>query len=375
MTLKLSLCRAGLVWFFLAAGAPRPSAGQDSLAAATQARLPASNIPWQKYVKEITRLYELAGSGPIWFQEARISTAATQAVQGLFRAPEHGLRPQDYDAELLDGLARLSESGALSTPERERFDALLSVDLIRYLDDLQFGRLHPPSLDRTGADRGIDLALAIHSAIAADSIPGLIAAASPQLAQYRNLQLLLRRYRELAADTGLRPVRQTSSVKPGEPYADLWSLRRLLVALGDLEPVWAADLSGAYTSHDASAIRRFQIRHALPATGILDSATVAAVNVPFGWRVRQIELALERLRWLPTIGRQRFLVVNVPAFQLFAFDSVGGTGSSRDQHAGDRGERPGYPHAGAVRATAVSSSSGRTGPCLRVSSPRKSCLS
>jgi murein L,D-transpeptidase YcbB/YkuD len=131
----------------------------------------------------------------------------------------------------------------------------------------------------------------------------------------------------LAVKADLRPVRQTAPVAPGKVYPDLWSLRRWLVAMGDLEPAWAADLSGVYTLHDAAAVRRFQIRHALRATGLLDSATVAAVNVPFGWRVRQIELALERLRWLPPIGRQRFLVVNVPAFQLFAFDSVGGTGS------------------------------------------------
>jgi murein L,D-transpeptidase YcbB/YkuD len=43
-------------------------------------------------------------------------------------------------------------------------------------------------------------------------------------------------------------------------------------------------------------------------------------------RVRQIELALERLRWLPPLGQQRVLVVNIPAFELFAFDSIGGEG-------------------------------------------------
>jgi murein L,D-transpeptidase YcbB/YkuD len=325
--LTMNLSRTGLVWLMLAVGGSKPAAGQDSLTPATQAWLPVSQIPWDKYVRDITRLYQLAGGGPIWFQGRRISAAGTQAVQGLLQAQEHGLRPQEYDAKMLDSLAQRSGLGSLSTLEQERFDALLSVDLIRYLDDLQFGRLHPPLLDRSGADQGIDLAEAIHSAIAADSMPRLIAAAAPQLAQYRNLQRLLLRYRELAVDTDLRPIRQTAPVTPGKVYPDLWSLRRLLVAMGDLEPAWATDLSGVYTRHDAAAVRRFQIRHALRATGLLDSATVAAVNVPFGWRVRQIELALERLRWLPPIGHQRFLVVNVPAFQLFAFDSVGGTGS------------------------------------------------
>jgi len=44
-------------------------------------------------------------------------------------------------------------------------------------------------------------------------------------------------------------------------------------------------------------------------------------------RVRQIELALERLRWLPPLGKSPFIAVNIPAFQLFAFDSAGGTGA------------------------------------------------
>jgi murein L,D-transpeptidase YcbB/YkuD len=44
-------------------------------------------------------------------------------------------------------------------------------------------------------------------------------------------------------------------------------------------------------------------------------------------RVRQIELALERLRWLPPLGRQPFVVVNIPGFRLFGFDSAGGTGA------------------------------------------------
>jgi murein L,D-transpeptidase YcbB/YkuD len=74
-------------------------------------------------------------------------------------------------------------------------------------------------------------------------------------------------------------------------------------------------------------VRRFQVRHALEPDGVLGLATLAALNVPLATRVEQIELALERLRVLPPLGRQRFVVVNIPAFQLFAFDSVGGSGA------------------------------------------------
>jgi L,D-transpeptidase YcbB len=46
------------------------------------------------------------------------------------------------------------------------------------------------------------------------------------------------------------------------------------------------------------------------------------LRVPLATRVRQIELALERLRWLPHLGHERFLAVNIPMFRLWAWDSI-----------------------------------------------------
>jgi murein L,D-transpeptidase YcbB/YkuD len=44
---------------------------------------------------------------------------------------------------------------------------------------------------------------------------------------------------------------------------------------------------------------------------------------PSSSHARQIELAMERLRWLPDLSGSRLLVVNIPMFRLWAFD--GGT--------------------------------------------------
>jgi murein L,D-transpeptidase YcbB/YkuD len=38
--------------------------------------------------------------------------------------------------------------------------------------------------------------------------------------------------------------------------------------------------------------------------------------------VRQIELALERLRWLPHLGDQRLIALNIPMFRLWAWDTI-----------------------------------------------------
>jgi murein L,D-transpeptidase YcbB/YkuD len=44
------------------------------------------------------------------------------------------------------------------------------------------------------------------------------------------------------------------------------------------------------------------------------------MNVPAGERIRQIELNLERWRWLPADLGRRFVLVNVPSFRLTAYD-------------------------------------------------------
>jgi murein L,D-transpeptidase YcbB/YkuD len=82
-----------------------------------------------------------------------------------------------------------------------------------------------------------------------------------------------------------------------------------------------------YEGAVVEAVRRFQRRHGLDPDGIIGSATRAALDVPPAERVRQIELALERIRWLPPLRAEPFIVVNIPAFRLFAFDSAGGEGA------------------------------------------------
>ena len=52
--------------------------------------------------------------------------------------------------------------------------------------------------------------------------------------------------------------------------------------------------------------------------GALGAATYAALTTPMARRVRQIELTMERWRWLPKLDTPP-IIVSIPQFQLFAF--------------------------------------------------------
>ncbi|MCE2845624.1 MAG: L,D-transpeptidase family protein [Sphingobacteriales bacterium] len=66
-------------------------------------------------------------------------------------------------------------------------------------------------------------------------------------------------------------------------------------------------------------IQRFRVRHAMPSDGELDSACISELNrSPIELRL-QLLVNLERCRWLQAAKAERFLVVNVPDFKLYAF--------------------------------------------------------
>ena len=304
-------------------------AAQDTTTAAPGAIVSAARIGWSRwpdfgaYVDVLSRLY--AADGPVWLADTALSPAGRAAIGELMAASAHGLDPRDYDAFILDSLARVNDRTPLAGTERVQFDVLLSLGLVRLLDDLQRGRLHPRPLGRVPVPRP-DLASSVADAIRGDSVPRLVAASAPQLGQYRKLQRMLERYRRLAADSTLGPIRFGATVRPGHPFAGIAALAHRLAAVGDLTPEAApAEADSVYEGLLVTAVRRFQQRHGLDRDGVIGPATMAALNTPFSHRVREIELALERLRWLPPIGREPFIVVNIPQFELVAFDSTSET--------------------------------------------------
>src|SRR6185436_15760350 len=69
-----------------------------------------------------------------------------------------------------------------------------------------------------------------------------------------------------------------------------------------------------------AAVARFQKRYGLEVTGKVDEDTLAEMDVPAAARVRQIELNLERWRWMPSDLGERYIRVNIPEFKMALID-------------------------------------------------------
>jgi murein L,D-transpeptidase YcbB/YkuD len=197
--------------------------------------------------------------------------------------------------------------------------------MLRYLKDLHLGRIEPRSIGfklSVPAERHDFVAL-LSGALSGDRLAATAAELRPQLGQYDALQAALVRYRALAAAMDLEPdLPRTAAARPGDDYPAIDALSRRLASFGDLMDAVPAGTSQRYDSAMVEGVKRFQVRHGLEPDGILGDGTQAALRVPVSWRVRQIELGLERLRWLPDLRDQRLLAINIPMFRLWAWDSA-----------------------------------------------------
>ncbi|MFO1402385.1 MAG: L,D-transpeptidase family protein [Steroidobacteraceae bacterium] len=270
-----------------------------------------------------------------WLTGSRPTTQALQFIEVLAAARDQGLDPADYDVVALarDGAVLADDEGG-DAGKVAGFDRRLTAAALRYALHLHAGRIGarsagfdlrigPPPLDTTHWLEAL--------AVAAD-VRAAAAEAEPAFLHYRLLREALARYRALAAagvDAPLPPLPRRS-LRAGDAYAGAAGLRRRLITLGDLPP--GGGHAGGNAGGDAASaavldatllagLARFQARHGLEPDGTLGRATLAALNVPLAQRVRQIELTLERWRWLPPF-QARQVIVNIPQFRLFALEAA-----------------------------------------------------
>jgi L,D-transpeptidase YcbB len=283
--------------------------------------------------KDVRRLYETSGYQPVWLVNGRARREIGVLRDAIRRAAEDGLDPAEYDVgaaqtlEAARGRGLFKKEGA-PEPLMDA-DVRLSYTFLKFAMHLERGRVPPGQVDKHwfGSQRDEDLVQALKVSLGSGNLGETLERLKSQHPQYAALKKVLARYRQAAANGGWRAVPAGLTSRPGRPDPPVALLRAHLVATGDLAPSAPAE-SGASAGSAApvfdaatqEALKRFERRHGLPADGRLDRAVLAALNVPVEQRIRQIELNLERWRWLPEALGERYVVVNIPTYHLTAVD-------------------------------------------------------
>lgn len=283
--------------------------------------LPLRHPDFAAYRPALDALYGANGYAPQWLGP---NAPWRPAIAELGTATAHGLDSEDYDADWLRGEFDAIARGDRSGERGPRADVGLTLSLFRLLSDLHRGRVSP---ERAGfsferEEKPIDLPALVRNALATGDVHAAAVAAEPGFPLYKRLEEALARYRSFAADP-LPPVPslpdKVRKVEPGGTYEGTAAIAERLRRVGDLPANAAIPEGNLYGGALVDAVRAFQDRHGLKSDGVLGRDTLAALGVPFANRVRQIELTLERLRWLPEIPPGPLIAVNIPSFRLWAF--------------------------------------------------------
>ncbi|WP_024519015.1 L,D-transpeptidase family protein [Bradyrhizobium sp. Tv2a-2] len=269
----------------------------------------------------VEKFYAARDYAPVWTQAGGLTDTAKGVIARLKDAASDGLTPSDYP---VPDFAGATTPDALAEAELKLTDSMLT-----YARQAQSGRVHwsQVSGDISYPEHPTDPAEVLsHITTAKDGSTASIALDSynPPQKLYQELKAKLAELRgqgpgqaiEIADGPVLRyaPARNK---KQADVLMEDPRVPQLRAKLG----VENAD-DTHYDAKVADAVRKFQESVELRETGVLDAATVRALNSPK--RDKQIDVVIanmERWRWLPrelgapSIG-DAYVILNIPDYTL-----------------------------------------------------------
>ncbi|HYV20570.1 MAG TPA: L,D-transpeptidase family protein [Verrucomicrobiae bacterium] len=313
----------------------QPHASPDEIRAVLERQLRTAPVPDQGANRPsnpafptratLVDFYARRGQRLAWSSETgSLLPEADTLVEALENAGRDGLDPEGYAVDAIERLhsaLKKDPGGDDAVARRADLDLLLTTAFFRYASDLSTGRVHPNEVrpEWLTEPPELDLAAALEKALSAHDLDHLLATLPPPHPGYARLRDALAALRKTAKEGDWPTVPAGPALKKGSRGARVADLRRRLGVRAGLVEAATSGKKSASSIFDArldEAVRDFQERHGLEPDGLVGKSTIAALNVPIAERIRQVELNLERWRWMPRRLGDPHVEVNVPGFEL-----------------------------------------------------------
>jgi murein L,D-transpeptidase YcbB/YkuD len=272
----------------------------------------------------VARFYHTVGHSPVWVDahgwrpegEALLAAIGDPANVGL--GSDKYLLPSLRKA--YTDLVAFSDTFQVNDLKQcIQLDVALTDTVLRYAQHLSQGRVMPESLSpqwlaqRRVATRDIPAELA--QALKADRLEAYFESLHPKGKAYRRLRKALQQYERIRRSGGWPSIAPGPTLQTGDAGFRVEALRHRLHMTDDEPTEGPADQAG-YDQYVEAAVERFQRRHGLQADGLVGKRTLTELNIPVEKRITQLQINMERWRWFPDSLGDRYLMVNIPAFEL-----------------------------------------------------------
>jgi L,D-transpeptidase YcbB len=249
---------------------------------------------------------------PLWVRDNGPKAKARDVLDVFRNAGKLGLNPNNYRITQIDRMMSVKAPRELA-----ELELLLSRAFIDFGRDINRGVVLPNEASRENAITAKELGALtlIDGAENADYIADYVRTLEPQSPEYQRIKGALATYRDIAAKGGFPVIPKGPALKPGKSDKRVPLIRKYLLLTGDL-PAGAKQESDLYDADLVAAVKWFQHRHGLTDDGILAATTFEAMAVPVASRIRQIEINLERRRWMDDDLGSYYILVNVADQEL-----------------------------------------------------------
>jgi L,D-transpeptidase YcbB len=276
----------------------------------------------QVYSAELVEnFYKSRDYHPAWSEDGRL-TQADELITAAEGAYKDGLMPSYYHLPRIKAL--ITQTGNFRAPDPELLadlDILLTDAFLTLGCHLSGGCVDPVTIKAEWyAKRGnADVEAVLEEAIKRKQVREGLNRMRPEDTAYQKLRQGLARYREESLKSDWPRVSGETPLKPNSRSGRVLELRKRLAASGDLKEEGGG---GEFFDDELKeAVKYFQKRHGIKDDGIVGRSTLDALNVPLKQRIRQMELNMERLRWILGKGEERAIDVNVANFELAVIEN------------------------------------------------------
>ncbi|WP_024574286.1 MULTISPECIES: L,D-transpeptidase family protein [unclassified Afipia] len=267
----------------------------------------------------VENFYKDRSYAPLWSESGAVTARAKSVIARLKDASSEGLNPADYPTP---------DFAAASTPDAQAEAELrLTESMLDYARHAQSGRMHwsRVSADISYPEHPVDPVEVLINVSTAKDASAALEGYNPPHKGYKALKAKLADLRGITEDTSKHIAEGDvlKFVKPTKKNANpvVMEDERVPALRAKLHVTENAD-DKRYDAAVADAVRKFQSNNDLKATGVLDNATVRAMNGPKNDRKIDIVRAnMERWRWLPReLGAKQlgdaYVILNIPDYTL-----------------------------------------------------------
>jgi len=247
----------------------------------------------------------------VWYKNHQLIPEAKQLVDAAKTAKQEGLEPDDYYVSFFDYCFK-----SQSNCEEKDVDVLLSETFINYTTHLRQGRFKPREVDGDWFIKPTpwNVVETLLQSLKDGSFQQVLQDSPPKHEQYIKFRNQFNQL--LAKKNHAEPAIPPQNLHSGMTSPAVQILRQRLFKSGDL---LQNNNSDTFDEELLNAVKTFQKRKKLTANGLVGAQTRDLLNEGLSFSekdFRHIQVTLERWRWMPRELGDKYIMVNIPNYQL-----------------------------------------------------------